>query len=113
MTNAPRRQLVDGVRGITDAHGRTFRAAAAGHGIHGTLSLPLVVDKASVVKASADQRSAMTAIPTAAPRDKAGKADKGAKRGLTAEDVVSLNTALHALRESARQELESTYISWR
>ena len=36
-----------------------------------------------------------------------------AKRGLTAEDVVSLNTALHALRESARQELESTYISWR
>jgi hypothetical protein len=29
--NAPRRQLVDGVRGITDAHGRTFRAAAAGN----------------------------------------------------------------------------------
>jgi GAF domain-containing protein len=26
----------------------TFRAAAAGHGIHSTLSLPLVVDKASV-----------------------------------------------------------------
>ena len=36
-----------------------------------------------------------------------------AKRGLTEQEMLSFKKALHLLRETARQELQSAYTGWR